>query len=82
MALTLSQLKAGLPDGLSADEARAWLREANASVEAAVGLIATREQMRSMSSDEWHALKEDPFLVSDLVRAAHQQFRERYGVER
>ena len=79
MALTLAQLKTGLPEGLTAEEARAWLREANASVEAAVGLVATPEQMRSMSSDEWHALKEDSFLVSDLVRDAHRAFKERYG---
>jgi hypothetical protein len=79
VALKLRELKAGLPEGLTEEEARAWLREANASVEAAVGLTATREQMRSMSSDDWHALKEDPFLVSDLVREAHRVFRERYG---
>jgi hypothetical protein len=79
VALKLAQLKAGLPEGLAEDEARAWLRQANASVEAAVGLIATPEQMRSMSSDEWHALKADPFLVSDLVREAHRVFRERFG---
>lgn len=78
MALTLAQLRAGLPEGATADEARAWLREANASVEAAVGLIATPEQMRTMKSDEWHALKEDPFLVSDLVREAHLAFKRRY----
>jgi len=80
--LTLAQLEAGLPDGLSVDEARAWLREANQSVEAAVGLVATPEQMRAMSSEEWHALKEDPHAVSDLVREAHRVFRERYGVDR
>ena len=79
MALTLAQLEDGLPEGLSEAEARAWLREANASVEAAVGLVATPEQMRSMSSEDWHALKEDPFRVSDLVRAAHQAFKARYG---
>jgi hypothetical protein len=76
--LTLAQLEAGLPEGLTEAEARAWLGEANASVEAAVGLVATPEQMRSMSSDDWHALKEDPFRVSDLVRAAHVTFKERY----
>jgi hypothetical protein len=79
VALTLAALEAGLPEGLSEAEARAWLREANASVEAAVGLVATPEQMRSMSADDWHALKEDPFRVSDLVRAAHTVFKERYG---
>ena len=82
MPLTLAQLQAGLPAGLGLDEARAWLREANATVEASVGLVATPEQMRSMSSDEWHALKDDPFLVSDLVRDAHRLFRERYGTDR
>lgn len=76
---TVAELRAGLPSGLSREAAQAWLREANATVEAAVGLVATPEQMRSMTSDEWHALKEDPHLVSDLVRAAHQAFHERYG---
>lgn len=79
MALTLAQLKAGLPEGLGEEEARAWLREANQSVEAAVGLTATPELMRAMTSDQWHTLKEDPFLVSDLVRDAHRRFKERYG---
>ena len=78
MALTLRQLQAGLPEGLGREEASTWLREANQSVEAAVGLIATPEQMKSMSSDEWHVLQDDPYLVSDLVRAAHQAFKARY----
>jgi hypothetical protein len=82
MPLTLADLEKGLPPDLTIDEARAWLREANATVEAAVGLVATPEQMRSMTPEEWHALKEDPFRVSDLVREAHRVFRERYGVER
>ncbi|HZQ98608.1 MAG TPA: hypothetical protein VFC93_07305 [Chloroflexota bacterium] len=82
MPLKLSELERGLPEGLTIEEARAWLREANATVEAAVGLIATPEQMRSMTPEEWHALKEDPFRVSDLVREAHRAFRERYGAER
>lgn len=79
MALSPRQLRAGLPEGLSEDEARAWLREANQSVEAAVGLIATPELMRSMSSEQWNALKEaDPIELGDLVREAHRVFSERY----
>jgi hypothetical protein len=55
------------------------LREANETVEAAVGLTPTPELMRKISSDDWHALKEaDPFAISDLVREAHRLFRERY----
>jgi hypothetical protein len=76
---TLRELKAGLPEGLTRDEAMAWLAEANETVEAAVGLTPTPEQMKRISSDAWHALKDDPFLVSDLVRQAHRAFRERYG---
>lgn len=79
MALTLAQLRAGLPQSLSRQEAEDWLREANATVEAAVGLIATPEQMKRMSSDEWHALKDDPHEVSDLVRAAHEEFKARFS---
>ena len=76
---TLDELRQGLPVDLSRESAQDWLRAANATVEAAVGLIATREQMRVMTSDQWHALKDDPHLVSDLVRAAHVAFRERYS---
>ena len=76
---TLRDLRAGLPEGLSREEASAWLREANETIEAAVGLIATPEQMRKISSDDWHRLKEaDPVAIGDLVRAAHRLFRERY----
>jgi hypothetical protein len=76
---TLAELRAGLPPGLSREEALAWLREANETIEAAVGLIATPEQMRKISSDDWHRLKEaDPVAIGDLVREAHRQFRRRY----
>jgi len=76
---TLAELRAGLPSGLSREEARAWLREANETIEAAVGLVATPEQMRRISSEEWHRLKEaDPAAIGDLVREAHRLFRERY----
>jgi len=76
---TLAELRAGLPAGLSCAEARAWLREANETIEAAVGLIATPEQMRKISSDDWHRLKEaDPVAIGDLVRQAHRLFQERY----
>lgn len=79
MALSLKQLRGGLPEGLSEDEARAWLREANQTIEAVVGLTATPELMRSITSDQWHALKEaDPNEVGDLVREAHRQFSERF----
>jgi hypothetical protein len=77
---TLPELRAGLPAGLSREQAEAWLREANETIEAAVGLIATPEQMRKISSDDWHRLKEaDPVAIGDLIREAHRQFRERYG---
>ena len=79
MVFTLPRLRAGLPEGLTRDEALAWLREANQTVEAAVGLVATREQMQSMTSDQWHELKDDPHAVSDAVREAHRQFKERFG---
>ena len=76
---TLGELRAGLPAGLSREEARAWLREANETIEAAVGLVPTPEQMRKISSDDWHRLKEaDPVAIGDLVREAHRLFRERY----
>ena len=76
---TLRELRAGLPEGLSREEALAWLREANQTIEAAVGLIPTPEQMRRISSDDWHRLKEaDPVAIGDLVREAHRLFRERY----
>jgi hypothetical protein len=76
---TLAELGAGLPEGLSREEAVAWLREANETIEAAVGLLATPEQMRKISSEEWHHLKEaDPVAIGDLVREAHRLFRERY----
>jgi hypothetical protein len=76
---TLAELRAGLPAGLSREEALAWLRGANETIEAAVGLIATPEQMRKISSDDWHRLKEaNPVAIGDLVREAHRQFRQRY----
>jgi hypothetical protein len=76
---TLAQLRDGLPEGLSREQALAWLREANETIEAAVGLIATPEQMRKISSDDWHRLKEaDPVAIGDLVREAHRLFRLRY----
>lgn len=77
---SLRELRDGLPANLGREEALAWLRAANQTVDAAVGLTATSEQMRLISADEWHALKEaDPFEISDLVRDAHQRFRERFG---
>ena len=76
---TIEELRQGLPADISRESGQEWLKAANATVEAAVGLIATREQMRVLTSDQWHALKENPHLVSDLVRAAHVAFRERFG---
>jgi hypothetical protein len=76
---TLAELRAGLPVGLTREEALVWLREANETVEAAVGLLATPEQMRRISADDWHRLKEaDPVAIGDLIREAHRLFRERY----
>ena len=76
---TLPELRAGLPAGLTREEALAWLREANETIEAAVGLLATPEQMRRISADDWHRLKEaDPVAIGDLIREAHRVFRERY----
>ena len=76
---TLRELAADLPEGLTRDEELDWLTEANQTVEATVGLTPTPEQMKRISSDAWHALKDDPFLVNDLVRQAHRAFKERYG---
>ena len=76
---TLDELKQGMPADITHDAGKEWLKAANATVEAAVGLIATREQMKAMTSDQWHALKDNPHQVSDLVRAAHVAFRERFG---
>ena len=78
MVLTLDELNMGLPEGLTREQAAQWLQSANATVEAAVGMTATREQMRQMSSEDWHRLKEDPHAVSDAVRRAHQQYRARF----
>jgi hypothetical protein len=76
---TLRELRAGLPEGLTRDEAAAWLREANETIEAAVGLVPTPEQMRKIPSDDWHRLKEaDPVAIGDLIREAYRQFGERY----
>ncbi|TAK24604.1 MAG: hypothetical protein EPO26_05140 [Chloroflexota bacterium] len=78
MVLTFDELNKGLPEGLTREQAAQWLKSANATVEAAVGMTATREQMRQMSSENWHRLKEDPHAVSDAVRRAHQQYRARF----
>ncbi len=79
MRLTPAEILAGLPDDLSREEAQAWLRAANELLEAAVGVVATPEQMRRFTSAQWQALKRDPHALSEAVRAAHLRFRERFA---
>jgi len=78
MRLTPADVLAGLPENLSREEARAWLRAANELLEASVGVVATPEQMRRFTSAQWQALKRDPHALSEAVRAAHVRFRERF----